>query len=315
MKRKSIAVIGGGTGTFTVLSGLKNYPVELSAIVAMADNGGSTRILREEFGILPPGSVRPALVALSGAEKSLADLFNYRFSNGNGLSGHNFGNLFLTALTNQLGSFQKALKETAKILRLRGEVLPSTLQDVQLYAQLENGDVIEGEANIDVPTHNGELRIEKVWLKPKCKANPEALKALAKANLIVIAPGDIFSSILPNFLPAGMKQAFQKSRAKKVYVCNLMTKYGETNGFQVHDFVDTIEAYAGKDSLDYVLVNGKKPSLSRIQKYEEKRSEVIIYDPAALRKRKIRVVQKPLLRKRGFIRHDSDLLAEAILSL
>lgn len=310
--RKNIVVIGGGTGTYTVLSGLKGRRVDLSAVVSMADDGGSTRILREEFGILPPGSVRPAMVALSGAEKSLADLFTFRFEDGNGLSGHNFGNLFIAALTKHLGSFERAVEEAGKILQIKGRVIPSTLGNCTLMARLENGKTVRGEHAIDVPRHDGKLKIKRIWLERSCKANPKAVDAILKADLVVLGPGDLFSSILPNLLLVGIRDAVRKSKAKKVYVCNIMTKFGETTGFKASDFVAVMEQYLGENVLDYVICNTKKPSTKRIEKYEKMNSEFVRCD---IKNGKFRVIAKPLVRAQGFIRHDSTALANVILSI
>ena len=318
MRKKNVVVIGGGTGTYTALSGLKKHPVHLSAVVAMADNGGSTKVLREDFGVLPPGSVRPALVALSNEEQTMADLFNFRFEEGNnGLTGHNFGNLFITALTKQTGSFEKAIDAVRKILNIKGHVIPSTLQDCNLVAKLENGKIVKGEAAIDEPKHNGNLKVEKVWLEPKgkCKANPKALKAIKDADLLVIGPGDLFTSILPNFLTKGFVEAVQKSKAKKVYVCNLMTKFGETNGYTALNFVDKLEEYLGKEILDYVLVNTKKPGIARIRKYEKERAEFVKYDKEDFQEKSYQLIAKSLLRNEGFIRHNSATLARTLISL
>jgi uncharacterized cofD-like protein len=314
-KKKNIVVIGGGTGTYTVLTGLKKYPVNLTAIVSMADDGGSTRQLREEFGVLPPGSVRPAMIALSNAEESLAKLFDYRFDQGNGLEGHNFGNLFLTALTKQLGSFEKAMEEAGNLLKLQGQVIPSTLEHIHLAAELENGQVIKGEHNIDMPSHNKELKIKKVWIEPAAHANPKALLAIRKSDLIVIGPGDLYSSVIPNFLVQGMSKALGQARGKKVYVCNIMTKVGETHGFAAKDFVETIERYVGKDILDCVMLNTKKPSLLRTKKYESEGAEFVSHAPKDFQGRKFKVVKENLLRAHGFIRHDSDKLARALLRI
>ncbi|MBI4123028.1 MAG: YvcK family protein [Parcubacteria group bacterium] len=313
--RKRIVVMGGGTGTYTALTGLKKYPVHLTAIVSMADNGGSTKILREEFGILPPGSVRPAIVALSNAEQALSDLFNFRFENGTGLNGHNFGNLFLTALTKQLGSFEKAIEAAGNVLHIKGEVIPSTLQDCHLFAELENGTVIEGETNIDVPRHNGNLKIRTIWTKPNVKANPKALRAIKEADLIVIGPGDLYSSILPNILVKGMKEALKTSNAKKIYICNIMTKFGETTGFDSGDFVSTIEKYLDKGVLDYVLLNTRKPLASRITKYEKEKAAFVELHEEDFRGSPFKVIKKDVLRKQGLIRHDPEKLAQALLSL
>jgi len=313
-KSKKIVVIGGGTGCFTVLSGLKKYPVELSAIVTMADSGGSTRILREEFGILPPGDVRQALVALSQSEKLLADLFAYRFKEG-GLKGHSFGNLLITALERIKGNFEKAIEEAGKILNIKGKVIPVTLQNTNLCAILENDQIIEGEENIDVPKHNPNLKIEKVYLKPQVKANKRAIKAILRADLIIIGPGDLYTSIIPNLLVKGIPEALKKSKGKKVYVCNLMTKLGETNNFTGSDFVREIEKYLKGKILDYVIFNNKKPSPSRIEKYEKEGAQFVKYDKKDFREAKFKIIAGNFLRKRGFIRHDPQKLAKVLLRI
>lgn len=314
-KQKNIVVIGGGTGTYVVLSGLKKYPVNLTAIVSMADDGGSTKQLREEFGVLPPGSVRPAMVALSSEEESLAKLFEYRFDRGNGFKGHNFGNLFLTALTKQLGSFEKAIEEAGKLLKLQGQVVPSTLEHIYLSAKLENGQVVKGEHNIDVPSHNGMLKIIKVWVEPAARANAKALLAIKKADGIVIGPGDLYSSILPNFLVKGMKEALKRSKAKKIYTCNLMTKFGETHTFCAKDFVEIMERYIGEGVIDYVVLNSKRPSASRIKKYEKEKAEFVEYGREDFKDKKFKVIKADLVRSHGFIRHDSDKLAKQIIKI
>ena len=314
-KQKNIVVIGGGTGTYVVLSGLKKYPVNLTAIVSMADDGGSTKQLREEFGVLPPGSVRPAMVALSSEEESLAKLFEYRFDKGNGFKGHNFGNLFLTALTKQLGSFEKAIEEAGKLLKLQGQVVPSTLEHIHLFAKLENGQVIKGEDNIDVPRHNGMLKIMKVWVEPAARANAKALLAIKKADGIIIGPGDLYSSILPNFLVKGMREALKRSKAKKIYICNLMTKFGETHTFCAKDFVETMERYIGEGVIDYVVLNSKRPSVLRIKKYEKEKAEFVEYKREDFKDKRFKVIKANLVRSHGFIRHDSDKLAKQIIKI
>lgn len=313
-KNRNIVVIGGGTGTFTVLSGLKKYPeVELSAIVSMADDGGSTGILRKEHGILPPGSLRPAIAALLGSKKKTA-AFNFRFIDGV-LKGHTVGNLLIYLLSRIYGDAEKALEETERILAVRGEVIPSTLADAKLYAKLEDKTIIKGETNIDVPKHDGRLRITEVWLAPPCKANPKALKAIAKADLIIIGPGDLFSSIVPNFLVDGISDTVRKSKAKKVYVCNLMTKFGETYGFGTKDFVETIEKYIGEKTPDAVIFNTKKPSRDRIAQYEKEGAQVVGWNKSDFSGKKFRIIAGDFLRKKGFIRHDPDRLAKTLIKL
>lgn len=312
---KKIVVIGGGTGVFTVLSGLKKYPVDLSAIVTMADNGGSTRILREEFGILPPGDIRRALVALAQSEKMLASLFNYRFKNGRGLAGHNFGNLLITALERIKGDFEKAIDEAGKILNIKGEVIPVTLKNTNLYALLEDGKIIEGEENIDVPKHNPCLKIKKVYLEPKARVNQRAKSAILKADFIVIGPGDLYTSIIPNLLVRGIPQAIKKSKAKKIYISNLMTKLGETNNFNGTDFIEGIEKYLGRNVLDYVIFNNKRPLISRVAKYEKEGSVFVRCNKKDFKQKKYKIIYGNFLRDKGFIRHDPVKLAKIILQI
>ena len=312
-KTKKIVVTGGGTGVFSVLSGLKNSPVELTAIVTMADDGGSTGILREEFGILPPGDIRRALLALSHSDnKIIAELLNYRFLEGAGLAGHNFGNLMLTALHRLTGSFEGAIREAAKILHVRGHVVPVTLQSPRLFAELEDGTIIKGETNIDIPHHDGRLRIKRVWLSPEPRLNPVARRALLEADAVIIGPGDLYTSIMPNLLVSGFRDALESSKATKIYVANVMTKFGETNNFRIEDFLSVIHGVLGRDSLDYVLVNTKRPNLSRLKRYAEEKAMFVTWGHLS---------QNPtpifgdFLRRQGFLRHDPDKVARAILSL
>lgn len=311
-KIPKIVVIGGGTGIFSVLSGLKKYPVDLAAVISMSDDGGSTGILREEFGILPPGDVRRALIAMSHTgDRTLSDLFNYRFAEG-GLSGHAFGNIMLTALERICGSFETAVDEAARILGVRGNVLPVTLDNVRLCAKLEDGSIIRGETNIDIPKHDGGMKIVKIWLEPVAKINPRVRRAITEAEMVVIGPGDLYSSILPNLRVDGVTAALQRSRAKKIYVVSLMTKWGETHGFGAGDFIKVIEKYLGGGILDYAVINTKEPSRDRLNKYEEERAEFV-------RAEKLPGGATPIrgdfLRRRGFVRHDPEALAKILMSL
>jgi uncharacterized cofD-like protein len=315
-KNKKIVVIGGGTGAFTVLTGLRKYHCDLSAIVSMADDGGSTGVLREEFGILPPGDIRRALVALASADrKILSDLFSYRFEEGWGFAGHSFGNLFLTVLERLTGSFKNAVKEASQLLGVKGEVIPVTLQKTTLFAKLEDGRIIKGETNIDIPKHDGRIKIESVYLKPKPKANPEAILAINKASAIVIGPGDLYTSIIPNLLVSGIPEAIRKSPAKKIYVCNLMTKFGETYGFRASDFLNTIQRYLGENVIDFFIVNSKRPTPERLRPYIRENSDVVEIDEENLGRNPI-LIKADLLRKKGtLLRHDPDRLARLLYML
>ncbi len=318
---KRVVVIGGGTGVFNVLTGLKKYPFHLTAIVTVSDNGGSSGILREEFGVLPPGDVRRALVALSSSSTPLlAKLFNYRFKDGESLKGHSFGNLFLTALERITGDFSSAVKEAGKILGVKGEVIPVSLDKTRLFAELENGYLVVGETNIDVPKHDGNLKIKRVFLNPPAKANPEAIAAIKKADVIIIGPGDLYTSIVPNFLVRRIKQAIKSSSATKIYICNIMTKYGETTGFTARDFLTIIEKYLGKGVLDYFIVNKELPQSRYLKKYQKEQAQVVSFSPkdfvAELQhKKKPQIILANLLRQGKLLRHDPQKLAKVLAKI
>jgi len=320
---KNIVVIGGGTGTFTVLSGLKKYPHNLTAVVSMADDGGSTGRLRDELGVLPPGDIRQCLVALSEADLILRDLFNYRFDGG-GLDGHNFGNLFISAFEKITGDLDKALEEVGNVLKIRGRVLPVTLEKVQLKAKLENGTELEGENEINNSWLLSKFGIKKLFLNPRAKANPKAVQAILGADVIVVGPGNIYCSIVPNFLVRGIPEAIKKSKALKIYNSNLMTKHGHTDGFRVSDFVKTIEQHLGDKVFDYVVFGAKKPSAALLKKYSHE-GDWVEPDKKILKDKRFigaNLVSPILYRqdpadklKRALIRHDPDKLAKTIISL
>lgn len=312
---KKIVVIGGGTGVFTVLTGLKNYFNKLTAVVTMADDGGSTGVLREEFGILPPGDIRRALIALSSSDnRVLSRLFNYRFKEGRGLSGHAFGNLMIAALERIGGSFEKAICEAGKILSIKGKVLPVTLKQTHLVAELENGTIIKGESNIDIPNHDGRLKISKTWLTPRAKINPRVQRAILGADAVIIGPGDLYTSIVPNLLVDGVKEVLSKTKATKIYFVNLMTKFGETNDFSASDFLKTIENCIGKGVIDYVAINKTKPTPMRIRPYIRERAEWVNVDLENFDKKPVPIVTD-LVRTRGMVRHDPEKVAKLIKML
>lgn len=262
MKKKKVVVVGGGTGTYQVLSGLKNFPLEISAVISMCDSGGSTGKLRKELGILPPGDIRRAILALSDvpfARKTLEKVFDFRFANGKSLSGHSLGNILLAALTQITGSMDRAIEEAARILNVSGKVLPITLDKTNLVAILEDGTRVFGETKIDRRKVKPHLPIEKVYLTPKASLFKGAEKVIKEADLIVLGPGDLYTSIVPTLLVEGFNKAVRASSAKLLYVVNLMTKKGETDGFAASDFVRVIEEYLGdsKEKLVYILVNNK----------------------------------------------------------
>lgn len=249
---KKVVVIGGGTGTFAVLSGLKQYDVELSAVITMMDSGGSTGRLRDQYGVLPPGDIRQALVALSQSDQVWRQLFLYRFDSGD-LAGHNFGNIFLTALEKITGNYEQSLELAQQILGVKGAVIPITLEKTHLTATLTDGTVIKTEALIDQKIKRAP--IEKLILEDHIPVNPKALEAISAADVIVIGPGDVFTSVLPNFVFSDFVQKYSLSKAKKVFILNLMNKVGQTDNFKATEHLKTYEKYIGIHPFEYVLVN------------------------------------------------------------
>lgn len=326
-RQKNIVCIGGGTGTFVVLRGLKHFPVTLKAIVAMSDSGGSNKRIRDEFGLLPTSDLRQCLVALSdenGGVGVLRKLFMYRFDKGNGISGMTFGNLFMAALSDILGSQSEAIRQTSKILRIRGNVIPVSYTDTNLVATYENGTVLTEEHMIDEPPHDGRLKITSITLKPEAKANPEALEAILRADLVVLGPGDVFTSVIPNLLVQSMVQALHRTKAKCVYVMNLMTKFGQTHAYSAQDHIHTVEKYAGK-CIDYVLINTARLSPKALAIYAKYHERPVVDDLGS--EQYYRVIRTPMVNNilvkkaasdtliRSLIRHDSKKLAEQLVAL
>ncbi len=319
LSTKKVVVIGGGTGSFTILSGLKRYPVHLTAVVTMTDSGGSSGRLRDEFGILPPGDLRQCLLALTPddhARATLKSLLEYRFDTGNGLTGHSFGNLFLTVLTNLAGGTDKAVDEMGRLLGIKGRVLPVTLTNTNLCAKLKNGKTVVGEAHLDIRTLDPDVPIDYVYLQQKATVLPETARAIEEADVVVIGPGDLYTSIVPNLLVTGVPQAIQRSRAKTVYICNLMTKHGETDGFKASDYIKEIQRYLGNHgTLDSVLVNTSQMPKSAIARYTAEKAHPVVVDKAVCEGLVSRVIGRPLLAAGKFVRHDQDALAKAVIEL
>ena len=325
---RRVVVIGGGTGTFTVLQGLRSYPFELSAIVSTADDGGSTGLLRDELGVLPPGDIRQALVALSGEGKVLRELFSYRFSDGS-LKGHSFGNLFLSALEKVTGSFDEAVLEASRILAVSGQVIPVSRELIHLRAEMSDGSLIKGEHAIEESIWSEISSIARMWLEPECTIHPLAKQAIKRADLIVIAPGSIFTSLIPNLLVGGMREALQQTKAPILYTVNLMTEKGQTGTYFVQDFVDLIEQYLGVGEIDYVLYNTKVPDKELLERYKREMERL----PVRLDRKRpthYKVIGTNLLSptahyrpkegdilaaSRTLIRHDPRKLAEAVYAL
>ena len=326
-----IVTIGGGTGTHTVLSGLKKYPLDLTAIVTTADSGGSTGRLRDDFGVLPVGDVRMALTALASSEEDaeiLRELFLYRFDKGeSGLKGHNFGNLFLVAMANVLGSYEKGVKYAGRILRIKGNILPITSKPVDLHAEYEDGEIVKGEAIIDDASKNGrdgKKKIKKLWIEPETPVSSEAAFAIMNADFIVLGPGDLYTSIFPNLVVPGVEAAFKKSKAYIIYVPNLMTKYGQTFGFTAKDHVETLREYLGKYPDSVILNNANLPA-DILKKYKEENDfpvsdDLTGYLPYKVARANILVpeeIEKSSgdVVKRSLLRHDPDKLAWEIVKI
>ena len=310
---KKIVCLGGGNAMpKAVLIGLKKYPVKISAVCAMLDSGGSSGRLRKDYKIVSPGDIKRAFIALANTSPAVAELFNYRFQAGE-LKGHSFANLFITALELATNDYEKTIKEVSRILNVEHQVLPVTLDRSNLYAILENGKIISGETNIDIPKHNGKLKIKKVFLKPKAKAYPKAQEAIKKADLIVIGPGDLYSSLAQILLTKGIPEAIEKNKGKSVYICNLMTKHGETNDFTVLDFTKEIEKYL-KTKIDYVIYNNFIPEKKRIRNYKKNHSELLGLVKINENLAKEKFIGKNLLLK-DLIEHNPKKLAKILISL
>lgn len=305
-----IVAIGGGTGLSVLLTGLKEYTSNITAIVTVADDGGSSGRLRQQFDILPPGDIRNCLVALANAPTLMRDLFQFRFEEGSELSGHSFGNLFITAMTRLTGDFEKAIKETSRVLALRGQVLPSTLNNVILAAQYKDGSVIEGEGKIP-KIHKP---IARVFLKPADSlATPEAIKAIQEAQIIVLGPGSLYTSILPNVLIKEIASNIADSSAIKVYVCNVMTQPGETDGYKASDHLKAIINHSNPRIFDYCVVNIGEIPEEMLKRYYKDGSRPVSSDTENIKNMGYRVIEDDIILTEGFVRHDSDKLTKIVL--
>lgn len=325
----NITVIGGGTGSFVVLSGIKNLQnTNITSITCATDSGGSSGRLRDEFGYLPAGDTRRSILALSGEgfdQNILRQLFAYRFDKGeNGLKGHNFGNLFMTALRDVVGDELHALEILGKLFRTRGKVMPITLEKTDLVAEYENGSKLIGEENIDEPKfpHDGRLRITKLSSEPKVQSHSKVKQAIIESDLIILGPGDLYTSLLANFIFDDVIEWLNQSKAKIVFISNLVTKFGQTYGFRVSDFVNELEKYIRKP-LDYILVNNTELPKDILEKYHLENSQGVLNnmneDPRVietdlLASEEIKRSQNDIV-KRSLIRHDPEKIARVIEGL
>lgn len=329
-RRQRVVCLGGGTGASVVLSGLKKYPFDLTAVVTMFDSGGSSGKLRKELNILPLGDIRQCLVALSD-ERNLIPLFYYRFEKEE-LKGHNFGNLLLAAAIKTAGSLTKAMDKAGKILNIKGKVIPVTLERADIVALLNNNKKIKEEEKIIDCPYLSRVGVKKLFLTPAVKVNPRTISAIKKADLIIISPGKFYTSILPIFLVKGIPEAIRNSRAKKVFVCNLMTQVGNTDGFSVEKFLAILEEYLGREVIDYVIFNTGKLSAKQIREVKRvfPRADFIKYDKNLLKKEKfigVDVIDRKIYKlnpadtlvkganQRTTVLHNPDKLAKIILNL
>lgn len=321
-------VIGGGTGSFSVLTGLKDLVSDISALVSMADDGGSTGVLRDELGVLPPGDVRQCLVALSEASQELRDLFNFRFEDG-GFAGHSFGNIFLSAVQKQTNNFGDAVRLAGDVLNIKGQVLPITLDDVRLAIEWKDGTVVRGEGRIDIMRFVKSKGLPDLYLEPGGRINPDADRAIREADIIVVAPGDLYTSLGPLLIVDGVAEALAATTAKVIYVSNLVIKPGQTSGFTVSDHASEIERFAKGPILDYVLYNTAPPDPEVFEKYVKKGELLVKADLDKLHSAHYEAVGCPLISSerieakqgdklaahRSFIRHDPIALCRAIQDL
>ena len=306
-----VVAIGGGTGLSMLLRGIKRYTSNITAIVTVGDDGGSSGRLRNEMGILPPGDIRNCIAALGDDEDLITELFQYRFKTGEGLEGHSFGNLFLTALCAITGNMVKAIKESASVLNIRGVVLPATLDDMKLGAEFEDGRVVHGESSI--PEAHGQIK--QLFTEPEnCEALPEAIAAIGDADLIILGPGSLYTSVIPNLLVNGIVDAIVKTKAKKIYVCNIMTQPGETTDYTVASHVNALLKHAkGKKIIDAVLVNNRLPD-NISEGYAQSGSIPVRLDMENIAPIGVEIVSQKLIQenKEGLVRHSSNRVARAI---
>ena len=307
-----ITVIGGGTGLSTLLRGLKEYTSNITAIVTVADSGGSSGRIRSELDELPPGDIRNCLVALADTEPLMGKLFQYRFEEGEGLAGHNFGNLFITALSKITGDFEKAVKESSEVLAIRGRVIPSTLDKVTLVAEYSDGSLGWGEAQIP----KSGKPIKQVYLQPADSSPPdEAVSAISQADLIVLGPGSLYTSVMPNLLIKGILKAVLDSRAVKVYICNVMTEAGETDGYTAYDHLNVLIKHTQKDIVKYCLVNTGRIPPELLAKYKQEGAEPVKVDSSKIKRKNYLVIEDEIISSTDFVRHDSEKLARVIIDL
>lgn len=315
VKGPKIVAIGGGTGLSTMLRGLKYYTSNITAIVTVADDGGGSGDLREDLGILPPGDIRNCILALADTEPLMEELLQYRFKDGR-LKNQSFGNLFLAAMDGVSNNFEDAVQKMSSVLAVTGKVLPVTLENMELEAELENGNIVKGESDIPKEAIKQKSKIKNLKVLPEnSKPLLEALTAIQEADAIILGPGSLYTSVLPNLLVKEIALSVRRSKAIKIYISNIMTQPGETDGFKVSDHLKILRKYCGKDIVDYVLANADKDSLKNIDNYVDDGSIPVELDKDTIEKMDIKVVEANLVafKNNGLVRHNSEHLAEVLI--
>ena len=309
-----VVVIGGGTGLSTMLRGLKQYTSHITAIVTVGDDGGGSGKLREDLGMLPPGDIRNCILALADTEPLMEDLLQYRFTEGS-LKGQCFGNLFLAAMAGISENFEDAVQKMSSVLAVKGKVLPVTLDDMKLIAELENGEIIEGESKIPSEVIVRKTRIKKIAIKPiDAKPLEEAIKAINNADVIIMGPGSLYTSIIPNLLVKGIPEAICKSPAKKVYISNVMTQPGETDGFKVSNHLKVLMDYGVAESIDYVIANNGIIPPDIKEKYAKENAELVVLDYENISNLNVNVIEADLIKiTKRYVKHNAEKLAELIM--
>lgn len=308
-----VVVIGGGTGLPVLLKGLKNYPIHLTALVTVADDGGSSGRIRKQFNIPAPGDVRNVITALSEADEELLQLLQHRFNTGNGLSGHSVGNILLAALTELKGSFSEGIKELSEVFRVKGKIYPMTNESISLIAEMEDGSIINGESNIPL----AKKKINHIYLGPgKVVAIPEVIESIEEADFIVISPGSLYTSIMPNLIIPQINDAFKRSKAHFIYVCNIMTQEGETSNYKASDHIRAINKHVGKNLIRSIIVNNGPIKEEVIRNYDKENSTIVISDLEELAKLNLHVIEDDIVSySKGMVRHNTYKIAEIIYQL
>ena len=325
-KLPSVVILGGGTGTFVVASALKKLPVHVTAILTMVDDGGSNKVLRDEFGLLPTSGIRQCIIALSENTTLLRELFTYRFHQGLGLNGMTFGNIFMAAMSDITGSQKKGIEETCKLLNVKGSIIPISYDDVRLVAKYEDGHEVVGEHHIDEPEHDGTLKIVDMYTKPEAKISAEAKTAIEDADLVILGPGDFFTNTISNLVIKGVPEAIKASAAKLVFVSNLMAKYGETYSYTLKDFFKDLDKYLPAGEVDYLLVNNNTDFPTDLLELYEQAHDMPVQDDISQSdiQPNVKIIRKDLLSdtvpeaqkgdvlKRSMVRHSPEKIAQTI---